>query len=59
VSSIGSAILGQLLVAETIERLLARGIEPPIYLSANITEGDARNDALEARYVGKIRRAAS
>jgi uncharacterized phosphosugar-binding protein len=59
VSSIGSAILAQLLVAETIERLLARGIEPPIYLSANIAEGDAHNDALEAKYAGKIRRAAS
>jgi uncharacterized phosphosugar-binding protein len=59
VSSIGSALLAQLLVAETIERLLARGVEPPLYLSANIAEGDAHNDALEAKYVGKIRRAAA
>ncbi|MEY9864492.1 putative phosphosugar-binding protein [Catenulispora sp. GAS73] len=59
VSSIGSALLAQLVVAETIERLIARGIEPPIYLSANIAEGDKHNDALEAKYVGRIRRTAA
>jgi uncharacterized phosphosugar-binding protein len=59
VSSIGSALLAQLVVAETIERLIARGIEPPIYLSANIAEGDKHNDALEAKYAGRIRRTAA
>jgi uncharacterized phosphosugar-binding protein len=34
-------------------------VEPPVYLSANIEGGDVHNDALEARYSGRIRRAAS
>jgi uncharacterized phosphosugar-binding protein len=55
-SSITAALLAQMMVAETLVRLVDRGITPPIYLSANIPEGDAHNDALEARYAGRLRR---
>jgi uncharacterized phosphosugar-binding protein len=55
-SSITAALLAQMMVAETLARLLARGVTPPVYLSANIPEGDAHNDALEARYAGRLRR---
>ncbi|MEZ7128819.1 sugar isomerase domain-containing protein [Nonomuraea sp. AD125B] len=58
VSTITSALLAQLMVAETVSRLLAAGQAPPVYLSANIPEGDAHNQALEARYAGRIRRGA-
>jgi uncharacterized phosphosugar-binding protein len=58
ISSIGNAVLAQMLVAEVTQRLLAAGTEPPIYLSANIAEGDAHNDVWEARYQGRIRRSA-
>ncbi|MEV4548882.1 SIS domain-containing protein [Nonomuraea wenchangensis] len=58
VSTITSALLAQLMVAETVSRLLAAGQVPPVYLSANIPEGDAHNQALEARYAGRIRRGA-
>lgn len=58
VSSIGNAIIAQLIVAGVTARLLAAEIEPPIYLSANIAEGDAHNDVSEARYEGRIRRSA-
>jgi len=55
-SSITAALLAQMMVAETLSRLVERGVTPPVYLSANIPEGDAHNDALEARYSGRLRR---
>jgi len=55
-SSITAALLAQMMVAETLVRLVERGVTPPVYLSANIPEGDAHNDALEARYAGRLRR---
>jgi uncharacterized phosphosugar-binding protein len=58
VSSIGNAVIAQLIVAGVTARLIAQDVEPPIYLSANIAEGDAHNDAWEARYEGRIRRSA-
>ncbi|NUP52620.1 MAG: SIS domain-containing protein [Catenulispora sp.] len=59
VSSVGNTILAQATIAEAIRLLAGRGVEPPVYLSANIDGGDVHNDALEARYAGRIRRAAS
>ncbi|RIV35686.1 sugar isomerase domain-containing protein [Micromonospora radicis] len=56
VSSITAALLAQQIVVEVVARLLATGDRPPVYLSANIAGGDAHNDALEARYAGRIRR---
>lgn len=58
ISSIGNAVIAQLIVAGVTARLLAEDVEPPIYLSANIAEGDAHNDVWEARYEGRIRRSA-
>ncbi|MFC8503691.1 sugar isomerase domain-containing protein [Pedococcus sp. NPDC057267] len=55
-SSITAALLAQMMVAETLARLVARGETPPVYLSANIPEGDEHNNALEARYAGRLRR---
>lgn len=58
VSSITAALLAQMIVAEVVRTMLAAGETPPVYLSANVPEGDAHNDALEARYAGRIRRPA-
>jgi uncharacterized phosphosugar-binding protein len=58
VSSITGALLVQQVVAEAVRLLLERGATPPVYLSANIPEGDEHNAALEARYAGRIRRGA-
>ncbi|WP_249423796.1 sugar isomerase domain-containing protein [Nocardioides coralli] len=58
VSSITAALLAQMVTAEVVRRLLDAGAEPPVYLSANIPEGDAHNHALEERYAGRIRRTA-
>jgi uncharacterized phosphosugar-binding protein len=59
VSSVGNAVLAQMAIAEAIRLLAERGVEPPVYLSANAIGGDAHNDVLEARYAGRIRRSAS
>ncbi|GAA3446558.1 sugar isomerase domain-containing protein [Planomonospora venezuelensis] len=56
VSTITSALLAQLVVTGAVAEMLAAGRTPPVYLSANVPEGDAHNLALEARYAGRIRR---
>lgn len=58
VSSITAALIAQMLVAEVLRRLTEADETPPVYLSANIPGGDDHNHALEARYVGRIRRTA-
>jgi uncharacterized phosphosugar-binding protein len=59
ISSIGNTIIGQAMVAEAVRLLVERGVEPPVYLSANAAGGDLHNDALEARYAGRIRPSAA
>ena len=54
VSSLTAAFLAQLLTIGVVQRLIARGYPPPVYLSANIPGGDAHNEALEARYGARI-----
>ncbi|MEV7969296.1 SIS domain-containing protein [Sphaerisporangium sp. NPDC088356] len=56
VSTITSALLAQMVVAEVVRELLKAGEVPPIYRSANVTGGDEHNRALESRYAGRIRR---
>jgi uncharacterized phosphosugar-binding protein len=58
ISSITAALLAQQMVAEVIGLIERAGGEPPVYLSANIPGGDRHNQALEARYAGRIRRTA-
>jgi uncharacterized phosphosugar-binding protein len=56
ISSITTAFIIQMLVAETVRRLEDRGIEPPVYVSANVPGGHERNIAIEARYGARLRR---
>ncbi len=56
VSSITAALLAQMITAEVVARMLAAGAEPPVYLSSNVPGGDVHNEALLARYAGRIRR---
>ncbi|MEV0620362.1 SIS domain-containing protein [Nonomuraea sp. NPDC050404] len=58
VSTITSALLAQLVVTQAVRNLLEAGETPPVYLSANVPEGDAHNLRLEALYAGRIRRGA-
>lgn len=57
VSSITAAFIAQLLTIGVAERIAARGETPPVYISANIPEGDAHNSALEERYAPLLGRA--
>jgi uncharacterized phosphosugar-binding protein len=56
VSSITSAVLAQMTVAEAVRILDEEGAEAPVYVSANLPGGFERNLALEARYRGRLRR---
>lgn len=58
VSSITTAVLIQGLVSEIVSRLLAAGIVPPVYVSANLPGGHEANLAIEATYNGRLRRLA-
>lgn len=58
VSSMTAAFVAQVLTVMVSERLVAAGQTPPIYISANVPEGDEHNRALEDRYRGRIRRLA-
>jgi uncharacterized phosphosugar-binding protein len=56
VSTITSATLVQMVVAESVALLGAEGHEAPVYISANLPGGHERNAVLEARYAGRIHR---
>jgi uncharacterized phosphosugar-binding protein len=58
VSSITAAFIAQLFTIGVADRLAADGATPPVYISANIPEGDAHNNALEARFGNRIKRGA-
>lgn len=56
ISSITAALLAQMLTAEIVNRFLAAGEIPPVYLSANVPGGYEQGLALERRFTGRIRR---
>jgi uncharacterized phosphosugar-binding protein len=51
---VGAALLNAVAV-EAIAELVRRGIEPPVYVSQNVDNFAAHNDALRDRYRGRIR----
>ncbi len=51
---VGAAIL-QSLVAEVARRLLERGLEPPIWISANVPEGDDHNRKMAGKYPSRLK----
>ncbi len=51
---VGAAIL-QSLVAEVTHRLLDRGLEPPIWISANVPEGDEHNRKMAGKYPSRMK----
>ncbi|WP_370411723.1 sugar isomerase domain-containing protein [Streptomyces fradiae] len=56
ISTLTSSLLVQMTVAEAVALLLAEGVEPPLYVSANLPGGHERNAVLEARYTGRLHR---
>jgi uncharacterized phosphosugar-binding protein len=55
VSTILNAFVIQTLVGETVQALLARGVTPPVWTSANIPGGDEANRTLIERYGRRVR----
>jgi uncharacterized phosphosugar-binding protein len=53
-SVVAGAFLMNRLVCSVVERYLAEGLTPPVYMSANIPGGDEHNRRLEERYRGRI-----
>lgn len=54
ISSITGAFIAQGLTAEIIGNLKESGITPPVFISANVDNGDDHNNALRAKYEGRI-----
>lgn len=50
----GSYLINSL-ACRVVELFLAKGLTPPVYLSANVPGGDEHNRKLEAKYRGRIR----
>ena len=50
---IGASIVNAVVIS-VVENLLARGIEPPVFHSANVDGGDAFNEKLLERYKDRI-----
>jgi len=44
-----------LLMIETVKRLMEMGVQPPLWMSANLPGGDEANRALEEKYIPKIK----
>ena len=55
ISSITAAFIAQLMTLGVAENLSARGITPPVYISANVPGGDEHNNVLKAKYSGRLR----
>lgn len=51
---IGCAIL-QAVIVEAIEKLLARGITPPVWVSSNLDQGDQINSRYIKEYRGRVK----
>src|SRR5256712_5183704 len=54
ISSLSGVLIEQMLTAETIRNLIARGIDPPIFISANVPGGIEQGEKLRQRYEGRI-----
>lgn len=55
-SSLTAAYIAQMLTIGVVERMIAAGQEPPLYISANQPGGDEHNQVLEDSYRGRLRR---
>lgn len=54
-SSVLDITLVNLVIVNTVEKLIARGITPPIFTSANTDEGDRANKSILEEYKSRIR----
>ena len=54
-STIMNSVCLHLLLIDTVERLIAEGIVPPVWMSANLPEGDAANKKWHELYNQRVR----
>ena len=54
ISSLSGVLIDQMLTAEIIGNLITRGIDPPIFISANVPGGIEQGEKLRQRYAGRI-----
>lgn len=54
VSSFSTMLIAEMLTAETIHALLERGVEPLVYVSANVPGGIEQGERAKRRYEGRI-----
>ncbi len=54
ISSLSGVLIGQMLTAETIGNLIARGSDLPIFISTNVPGGIEQGEQLRRRYEGRI-----
>lgn len=54
-SFLAGSFLINSLVCRVVELFLENGLTPPVYVSANVPEGDEHNGPLEAKYRSRIR----
>ncbi|GAC1397820.1 MAG: sugar isomerase domain-containing protein [Ktedonobacteraceae bacterium] len=55
ISSLSAVLIAQMLTAETISKLIQRGIEPPVFVSYNVPGGIEQGEKLLKRYAGRVR----
>ena len=55
VSLIAGAYIMNSIVCRVVELYLAKGLKPPVYLSANVPGGDEHNRVLEAKYRARLK----
>jgi uncharacterized phosphosugar-binding protein len=55
VSSTADFYIAHRLEAESIRLCVERGVEPPVWSSANIEDGDKKNEALRERYNSRVK----
>jgi uncharacterized phosphosugar-binding protein len=53
-SSLTGALIAQMITTQVCARLVAAGQEVPVYVSANVPEGDEHNERVEARYGARV-----
>jgi len=54
-SLLAGAFIVNSIVCGVVDRFVAQGLQPPIYLSANLPGGDEHNRRLETKYRGRIK----
>jgi uncharacterized phosphosugar-binding protein len=55
ISSLTGVVIAQILTELVCRKLIDRGLEPPVHISANLATGDAHNLALQQRYGARVR----